>query len=337
MSGNGQRRGAVFNSRGAATCAVTRAAASTLTFVALKWYGMTLFKYIRPERIDVIQNLEIRFTQPDALNDPFELRPHFESIVAEADVLANFPETPVDLVPMVAQAYSMLSEEQRARLPLDAAMQAVQAFMATDDAREATAEALQIFLRLMRDGAAPIRDAIYRAFNDNVGILSLSEISDHELMWAHYADRHTGLVLCFDERHSFFNRRRSENDEFYFVREVHYSDGPALSLGTIDGDALLVTKGTKWSYEKEWRMLVPLRDATRSVTIGGDTVHLFAIPPDALQGIILGAHATPDNEASARGLINERPELRHIHLTRAIIDLNARSVKVSWPDVANTS
>lgn len=294
---------------------------------------MPLFKYIRPERIDVIERLEIRFTQPDALNDPFELRPHFESIVAEADVLANFPQAPVDLRPMVAQAYSMLSEEQRAMLPLDAAMQAIEGFMATDDARDATAQGLLLFLRLMRDGAAPIREAIYRAFNDNVGILSLSEIPDHELMWAHYAATHRGLVLCFDEQHAFFNRQRSENDEFYFVRKVHYSDGPAISLATIDGDALLVTKGTKWSYEREWRMLVPLRDATRSLKIGGDTVHLFAFPPEALRGIILGAHATPTIEASVRTLLNDRPELRHVHLSRALLDFDARSVKVQWPDI----
>lgn len=294
---------------------------------------MTLFKYIRPERIDVIENLVIRFTQPDALNDPFELRPHFDSLVAEADVLANLPETPVDLRPMVAQAYSMLSEEQRAVLPPDAAMQAIEDFMATDDAREATAQGLHLFLQLMRDGAAPIREAIYRAFNDNVGILSLSEIPDHELMWSHYADTHRGLVLCFDEQHSFFNRRRSENDEFYFARKVHYSDGPATSLANIDGDALLVTKGTKWSYEREWRMLVPLRDATRSLKIGGDTVHLFAFPPEALRGIILGAHATATLEASVRNLLNGRPELRHVHLSRALLDFDARSVKVQWPDI----
>jgi hypothetical protein len=143
---------------------------------------MTLFKYIRPERIDMIENLEIRFTQPDALNDPFELHPHFESIVAEADVLANLPQTPVDLRPMVAQAYAMLPDAYRANLPLDKAMLAIEAFMATDDNRDATAKGLEIFLRSMRDGAAPIREAIYRVFNDNVGILSLSEIPDNELM-----------------------------------------------------------------------------------------------------------------------------------------------------------
>lgn len=62
---------------------------------------MTLFKYIRPERIDVIRNLEIRITQPDALNDPFELQPHFDSIIAEADILASLPKSPIDLRPMV--------------------------------------------------------------------------------------------------------------------------------------------------------------------------------------------------------------------------------------------
>ena len=69
---------------------------------------MPLFKYIRPERIDVIEQLEIRFTQPDALNDPFELRPHFESIVAETDVLAHLPQTPVDLRPMGRHSYASL-------------------------------------------------------------------------------------------------------------------------------------------------------------------------------------------------------------------------------------
>ena len=220
---------------------------------------MTLFKYIRPERIDVIENLEIRFTQPDALNDPFELHPHFESIVAEADILANLPETPVDLRPMVAQAYSMLSETPRAMLPLGSAMQAIEAFMMTDDARDATAQGLEMFSRSMRDGAAPVREAIYRAFNDNVGILSLSEIADNELMWAHYANSHTGLVLCFDQQHGFFSRRRTQNDEFYFVRKVVYSDSPAISIAKLDGDALLVTKGANWAYEREWRMIVPLR------------------------------------------------------------------------------
>lgn len=293
---------------------------------------MTLFKYVGPERIDVISNLEIRFTQPDALNDPFELQPHFDSIIAQADILANLPESPVDLRPMVRQAYEMLPELQA--IPFDFAMRAIEEFMATDDARSATAEGIRVLLRSMRDGAGQIRQAIYRALNENVGILSLSEIADNELMWAHYAERHTGLVLCFDENHSFFHRRRSENDGFCFVRKVHYSDAPSPSLASFEPDQLLITKGTRWSYETEWRMLAPLRDAAHSLTVQADKVYLFTFPADALRAIILGAHATPDTESSVRKILNDRAELGHVKLTRATIDLDARTVKIEWPDLA---
>lgn len=153
-------------------------------------------------------------------------------------------------------------------------------------------------------------------------------------MWAHYTASHTGLALGFDEQHPFFNRRRTENDEFYFVRKVRYSDDPPVSLANIDGDALLITKGTRWSYESEWRMLVPLRDATRSVVVGGDTVHLFAFPPNALRCIILGVNATLDTEAGIKALLR-RPELRHIRLTRALLDLDSRSVRVPSADGVN--
>ena len=104
-----------------------------LTFTKSIANLMTLFKYIRPERIDIIHNLEIRFTQPDALNDPFELRPHINSLIAEADVLENLPESPMDLRPMVKQAYELLPELKA--IPLDFAMQAVEEFMSTEDAR----------------------------------------------------------------------------------------------------------------------------------------------------------------------------------------------------------
>jgi len=293
---------------------------------------MTLFKYIRPERIDVIKDLEIRFTQPDALNDPFELQPHFDSLIAEADVLANLSESPVDLGSMVVQAYEMLPELRA--IPIGFAMQAIEEFMATDDARKATAEGVRILLKSMRYGAAAIRDAIYRAFNENVGILSLSEIADNELMWAHYANSHRGVILCFDEHHAFFNRKRSENDGFYFIRKVIYTDGPPVSLATTDVDALLITKRTKWSYEREWRMLVPLKHATRSLTLGGDTVYLFAFPADALRGVILGAYSTLETETLVRNTLNDGTALSHVSLLRAKIDFDARSVRIPSLDAS---
>ena len=41
---------------------------------------MILYKYLSPERLDVLENACIRFTQPDELNDPFESRPCMSGI-----------------------------------------------------------------------------------------------------------------------------------------------------------------------------------------------------------------------------------------------------------------
>src|SRR5271154_115746 len=37
--------------------------------------SMPYYKYVMPERVDILENLRIRFTQVSALNDPFESFP----------------------------------------------------------------------------------------------------------------------------------------------------------------------------------------------------------------------------------------------------------------------
>src|SRR3990172_9979437 len=38
---------------------------------------MVVYKYLTPDRVDVLEHSRIRFTQPAALNDPFEMFPCF--------------------------------------------------------------------------------------------------------------------------------------------------------------------------------------------------------------------------------------------------------------------
>ena len=114
------------------------------------------------------------------------------------------------------------------------------------------------------------------------------------------------------------------------TRAILDKSAPAPSLASLDGGFFL-TKGKKWAYECEWRMLVPLKDATRSMTTAGDAVHLFEFPSDALRVIVLGAHATPALETSVRDLLGTRPALSHVNLLRAVLDLNKRRVRVFQP------
>ena len=288
-----------------------------------------LYKYVRPERLDIIKGLEVRFTPANALNDPFELRPRFEALVAEADLLANLSSTPIDFDPILRQAYGMLAPEQRALLPFEDAAGAFRSFMETDQGRSAVSEGLSWFLGFNVDAAVHLRESLYEALNRGVGILSLSEIPDDPLMWAHYGDSHRGFVIGFNEKHSFFCRRRSENDEFYFLRKVVYADlPPATSILGVEGNSLFITKGTKWSYEREWRMLAPLEDSSRSIEVGGESVQLFAVPPEILKSVVFGARASAELECSVRDALGTNANLSHVLLSRATLDMDSQQVQV---------
>ncbi|WP_430540204.1 DUF2971 domain-containing protein [Pseudomonas entomophila] len=39
-------------------------------------------------------------------------------------------------------------------------------------------------------------------------------------MWAHYAASHSGFAIGFDTNHTFFNSRRSEHDEFFYLERL---------------------------------------------------------------------------------------------------------------------
>ena len=69
---------------------------------------MPLYKYVTAERIDVLQNGLVRFSQPSALNDPWEMRPHVERLFTDNDleqhVTASIkPESDSEMIDFVFQ------------------------------------------------------------------------------------------------------------------------------------------------------------------------------------------------------------------------------------------
>lgn len=77
---------------------------------------MTLYKYLSFERVDVLRDREIRFTQAAALNDPFELKPYFESFFPDSELRRRLASHPIDVTQHVASAYQRLSAAQRAKM-----------------------------------------------------------------------------------------------------------------------------------------------------------------------------------------------------------------------------
>lgn len=103
--------------------------------------------------------------------------------------------------------------------------------------------------------------ANYQAFKDalisskaQLGICSFSEVYDHELMWAHYADRFKGICVAYDLS-ALLTRLNNSVD---FVRVFYDEKVPRLrhssDASVMLAKRVLSCKNYRWLYEREWRM-----------------------------------------------------------------------------------
>jgi hypothetical protein len=149
------------------------------------------YKYLPPERIDILQNRLIRFTQPNALNDPFEAKPHFYAFATKEGFSSAFADT-IRQAPLIWEHCRLVTQTNLGQ----------RAF--TDKVERDPDYADWLYKNVgLPDLLPKERKRVERWFNI-VGILSLSETADNLLMWAHYAEEHTGFVLMFDGSHKFF-------------------------------------------------------------------------------------------------------------------------------------
>jgi hypothetical protein len=109
--------------------------------------------------------------------------------------------------------------------------------------------------RLLRTSARyrAIRDAI-RYNKAQTGLCSFSEVYDHELMWAHYANQFTGICVAY----SLPRLLKALPAEIAFVRMYYDEMVPTVYRTSKDPSQLarmvLSYKNYRWLYEREWRM-----------------------------------------------------------------------------------
>lgn len=280
-----------------------------------------LYKYFAPSRSGIFKDWLIRFTQPGALNDPFEMRPH----------IAGYG-TPEEVFEIAANKWERHNEsryreffERSGNLISYEDYRANMAKHRLPMIREALAKSSEINTKMAHK--------IDQMMNASVGIFSLCACHDSLLMWAHYGDSHRGFVVEFDTTSPFFNQERPPvhanageeeaaqfAEEYGRLRVVRYSnERPSVVVTQISFD-LLLTKGIPWKHEDEWRMLMPLDYADEEGSEHfGYPVCLFKIPPSAVTKIILGSNCDADLVSHARSL-RGRDETHHIAIEKVRID-----------------
>lgn len=305
------------------TCSVWRNAISCCTLV-LKTATqlsavptMRLYKYCHPDRLDVLRDGLIRFSSPMVLNDPFESKPHIPDSVTRTYLEANFEEL---FLKTVADEYFKLPEVARRTFSLDEAVAKCQIQKPA---------AFSKISEFSTNFSTKFQSVFAKAMEEKIGVLCLTESSENLLMWAHYADSHQGFVIEFDTDHSFFDQRVGRDDEFRHLRRVGYCDKrPALAFGETDDFLPLITKSTDWRYEMEWRMMLPLSNATVIKGEGPTAIHLFEYPRETIKSVTFGCRMAIEKREEILKVIADVIQLRNVECRQTEID--ARNYRLNF-------
>lgn len=266
---------------------------------------MEYFKYLSPERADVLENLKIRFTQAFALNDPFE---SFPGIVQKDKEW--YRKKFLKMICEEADGFNFRSPVKRKQY------------------KRARKRDFDNFYRCYTDEEWLFEQAQSIILMDSViqGYLTMSATNKNILMWSHYAQNHKGYIIGFDSEHSFFE---------YGVTKVQYSDErPYLDPTQSKQDAsIFYTKSKDWKYEEEYRKSMGFVEPI--ILENGNTllpfpdepphpndealrqVRLFDFPKECVTSVIIGWRSRPELEKSLTSAL-EVHNMGNVRIFKAI-------------------
>lgn len=240
------------------------------------------YKYLPPDRCSFLENGLLRFSPPDALNDPFECLPALPPEIAAAGL--KYLER--ELKKPLAHSYATNRFERR------------------QEKKEQESRRNKILSRYSKNPSF-FSDEFYKHASENlnkkIGILSLSRRWNSALMWSHYTASHTGFCVGFKREHEFFLEMKENKSS---LLPVKYSDTRTSikneRFNTLESMAVLLTKSSDWSYEQEERMITTLDEAKTTIDASPYNISLFEVPHDSIAELIIGIKSDEKIKKAAR-------------------------------------
>jgi len=148
------------------------------------------YKYMKASTAKIVlENNSLRWSSPTLFNDPFDLQfdLHLEF---NSDRVANrLLQRFVDVYTGRAQPASGSRFDDNAKL-----LRVMMPDLREETVRKENRSAIYAAIRAIEEGLPKLHDEL-RATLAPRKILCLSEMPDNLLMWAHYAENHTGAVI----------------------------------------------------------------------------------------------------------------------------------------------
>lgn len=228
---------------------------------------MNVFKYLgRAASEFFLNDMTLRFSQPKALNDPFELRPEFYCEPFDLKGRTKF----------------------KTKFVLKGHGSVVKNYIVKQD--DFSKKCLAVDTRYQVE-----------QLNSLLGVLCLTcdarNTPKNLLMWAHYSESHSGIVVKFKRDCEFVSN----------AHDVHYVKSRPLISAKIfyDHESISIGdmyfKSDAWEYEKEIRASVRLEDCvnTGNKDIFGYDIYVNAINASDVECVYIGVNANADLKSKA--------------------------------------
>lgn len=283
----------------------------------------TFFKYCSAQTAKIVlNNGTFRWSSPNRLNDPYELRvrPLFRD--KHKRIMSEY----VDLILTHVFVGSCIGPNAtpKTRLLIDLCTR-LKAAGATKD---------ELHREITTDYPMPNASSTKSHWDEwvaglnplTVRIFCVSESGSILTMWSHYADSHRGC--CFELRHV-----READTPLIAATKVKYSReipdiplavndlvyGPSRETKKQALDCLLYTKGTDWEYEKEWRCITYREEGDKDYSD-------FQFCADEIKTIVIGNKMDSESEREIREIaLRKYPNAR---VVRA--ELESDKFAVTW-------
>ena len=269
---------------------------------------MPLFKYLPPARADFFKTLRLRYSQPAEFNDPFEGRPFYLGLVPEDWMIQSYPRR---FAKVLKEQYESMDYQFQKAVKFGDFQILLEGMRP---------EIYNIFQEVDRSFIGPTNAMMNETFTQQIGALSLSEVSDNLLMWGHYTESHKGFVIEFDPNHPVFATKMTDEDLWKLHKIVYASERPKTYVIDLDMKAILLTKHHSWSYEHEWKHFRPLPQATEVLPGNPLPICLFDFPPESIKSVIFGTRIQPETKSKIEDAIRARPNLQHVRLFQMQLD-----------------
>jgi len=233
-----------------------------------------LYKYMPPERVHVLSDCRVRFTQRNDFEDDHELQPDYAAFGNSDEIWRFVIRKGVKLNPRI-QANVLVQ------------------WIAQTPKWQAAAK--QTALKVVEKSV------------NELGVFCLTEAPNCERMWEGHANNGRGFAIAFDTAHTGFEQLKTPGR----FGKVSYSDQPfGTVLGTLEteGFGALFRKRMKYGFEREWR---GIRGLSR-LELHQGSIFLSPFDPACVRAIVIGPACAVETEL--RQLVATDARYQHVQI-----------------------